>query len=67
MTSEIAHLEKEVKKCKRIANEWAMQLHDLSEERLPAAFVELPELAESTYQACQAWQQAVANLNKAKG
>lgn len=66
MTSDIASLEKEVKKRKRIASEWAMQLHDLAEERLPVAFEELPELAESTYRACQEWQQAVHDLHKAK-
>lgn len=34
---ELAALDKEVKKLKRIASEWASQLHDLVEDRLPAA------------------------------
>lgn len=58
-------LEKEVKKRKRIASEWAMKLHDLAEERLPAAFEELPELAESTYTACAEWREAVKALKAA--
>ncbi|WP_207061878.1 CCE_0567 family metalloprotein [Motiliproteus sp. SC1-56] len=65
--NDISTLEKEVKKRKRIAGEWAMQLHDLAEERLPAAFEELPAVAESTYRACQAWREAARALKEAKG
>ena len=56
--SELEALEKEMKKRKRIASEWAMQLHDLAEERLPAAYSELLPLAQATVEACEAWQQA---------
>ena len=35
---ELAALDKEVKKLKRIASEWASQMHDLVEDRLPAAY-----------------------------
>jgi len=57
-TLELETLEKELKKRKRIASEWAMKLHDLAEEGLPAAYEQLPQLAESTFEACAAWRQA---------
>ncbi|MCV6637390.1 CCE_0567 family metalloprotein [Candidatus Albibeggiatoa sp. nov. NOAA] len=55
---ELKAMKKDVAKKKRIASEWASQLHDLVEDRLPAAFAELPELSQSTYDACQAWKEA---------
>ncbi len=64
---ELKALEKQVKKAKRIATEWAGQLHDLVEERLPAAYKELPELSQSTYDACVAWEEANKALKAAKG
>lgn len=64
---ELKDLEKQVKKLKRIATEWAGQVHDLVEERLPAAYSELPELAQSTFEACQAWEEAEKQLKAAKG
>ena len=60
--AEIAALDKEVKKLKRIASEWASQMHDLVEDRLPAAYQEIPGIAQSTYDACQAWADASARL-----
>jgi hypothetical protein len=63
---ELAALDKEVKKLKRIASEWASQMHDLVEDRLPAGFHELPALAQSTYDACQAWADASARLAAAQ-
>lgn len=59
---EIKALEKEVKKLKRISSEWAGQMHDLVEERLPAAYAEIPGLAQSTYDACKAWAEANTRL-----
>jgi hypothetical protein len=59
---EIKALEKEVKKLKRIASEWASQMHDLVEDRLPAAFEEIPGIAQSTYDACKAWDEASKRL-----
>ena len=59
---EIKTLDKEVKKLKRIASEWASQLHDLVEDRLPAGYHEIPGIAQSTYDACQAWAEANAKL-----
>ena len=59
---ELRNLDKEVKKLKRIAGEWAAQLHDLVEERLPAHYVEIPGIAQSTYDACKAWAEASQRL-----
>ena len=63
---ELKRLEKEVRKRKRIAGEMAMALHDLVEERLPAAYDELPRLASNTYEACRAWAEATAELDAAR-
>ncbi len=65
-TEEIAALDKEVKKLKRIASEWASQMHDLVEDRLPAAYQEIPGIAQSTFEACQAWADANARLQAAQ-
>jgi len=59
-------LEKDVRRLRRIASEWAGQLHDLVEDRLPAAFREIPGIAQSTYDACQAWADAEARLQAAR-
>ena len=63
---ELKVLEKEVKKRKRIASEWASQLHDLVEDRLPAAYEEIHEMAQSTYDACKAWKEADERLKAAQ-
>jgi hypothetical protein len=62
---ELKALEKEVKKKKRIATEWAGQLHDLVEDRLPAAYEEIPGIAQSTYDACKDWKEATEKLSAA--
>ena len=54
--------EKQVKKLKRIASEKASELHDLVEDRLPAAYDDIPIIAQSTYDACKAWADANARL-----
>jgi hypothetical protein len=59
---ELKSLDKEVKKLKRISSEWAGQLHDLVEDRLPAGFEEIPGIAQSTYDACKTWAEAYARL-----
>lgn len=59
---ELKALDKEVKKLKRIASEWASQLHDLVEDRLPAGYQEIPGIAQSTFDACKAWADANARL-----
>jgi hypothetical protein len=67
MTDEdIKVLEKAVKKAKRIASERASELHDLVEDRLPAAYEEIPAIAQATYDACQAWAEATARLKAAE-
>ncbi|WP_303787040.1 CCE_0567 family metalloprotein [Azovibrio restrictus] len=63
---ELKALEKEVKKLKRIASEWASQLHDLVEDRLPAGYQEIPGIAQSTFDACKAWADAHARLEAAQ-
>ena len=65
MSEEIRRLEKEVKKTKRLASEQAMELHDLIEDRLPDAYGELMAIAQATYDACKAWDEANQKLNAA--
>ena len=64
---ELKILEKEVKKAKRLANEQAMELHDLIEDRLPDAYGELMAIAQATYDACKAWDEANRKLLSASG
>ena len=59
---ELKAAEHEVRKLKRVAREWAARMHDLVEERLPAAYDEIPALAQSTYDACKAWAEANTRL-----
>lgn len=63
---ELQALEREVAKAKRVAGDWAGKMHDLVEERLPAAYEEIPALAQSTFAACQAWAEVNAKLQQAK-
>lgn len=59
---ELKALEKEVRKLKRISQEWASQLHDLVEDRLPVGYQELPAMSQSAFDACKAWADANARL-----
>ena len=59
---EIRQLEKEVKNTKRLANEQAMVLHDLIEDSLPEGFGDLMGIAQATYDACKAWDEANKKL-----
>ncbi len=63
---ELKTMAKAVKKAKRIATERAGELHDLVEDRLPAAFEEIPAIAQATYDACQAWAEAEAAYKAAE-
>jgi hypothetical protein len=63
---ELKALDKEVKKLKRISSEWAGQLHDLVEDKLPAGYEQIPSIAQSTYDACKAWADANAKLAAAQ-
>lgn len=55
---ELKGMQKAVRRAKRIATERAGELHDLVEERLPAAYQDIPALAQATYDACKAWDEA---------
>ena len=63
---ELKALDKDVKRLKRISSEWASQLHDLVEDKLPAGYEQIPGIAQSTYDACQAWAVANAKLAAAQ-
>lgn len=67
MTDELKALEKEVKKAKRLANEQASVLHDLIEDSLPEAYGQLMGIAQATYDACKAWDEANQKLKAAGG
>lgn len=63
---DLAVLEKEVAKRKRVVSEWASRMHDLAEERLPEGYAEIQEIADGTHQACVAWKAAVDELKSAR-
>lgn len=64
---EIKALQKEVNTKKRIATEWASQIHDLVEDRFLSAYKELPELARHAVAACESWREAKAKLDSLSG
>ena len=59
---ELKEMQKKVRRLKRIASERAGELHDLVEDRLPAAYEEIPSVASATYEACKAWAEAEKQL-----
>jgi hypothetical protein len=63
---ELKALDKDVKRLKRISSEWASQLHDLVEDKLPAGYQQIPDIAQATYAACEAWAVANAKLAAAQ-
>lgn len=63
---ELKALDREVKKLKRISTEWASQLHDLVEDKLPAGYLEIHGIAQSTFDACKAWAEANERLQAAQ-
>lgn len=63
---ELKALQKQVKKAKRIATEHAGELHDLVEDRLPAAYEEIHGIAQATYDACKAWAELNQQLQAAE-
>ncbi|MGD8843198.1 MAG: CCE_0567 family metalloprotein [Gammaproteobacteria bacterium] len=63
---ELKALQKSTRKAKRIATEKAGELHDLVEDRLPAAYEDIPGLAQETYEACKAWAEANEKLQAAE-
>lgn len=62
---ELKALNKDVKKKKRIATDWASQIHDVVEDTLWTDYSRLTELAEQTIAACEDWKQAQAKLEEA--
>ena len=67
MSEELKQLEKEVKKTKRLASEQAMVLHDLIEDSLPDGYQQLMDIAQATFDACKAWDEANQKLKAAGG
>lgn len=63
---ELKDLQKAVKRAKRIATERAGELHDLVEDRLPAAYEDIPAISQATYDACLSWAEAKARLQDAE-
>lgn len=63
---ELKALQKAVRKAKRIATEKASELHDLVEDRLPAAYEEIPTISQECYDACLAWAEASEKLKEAE-
>lgn len=63
---ELKALKKEVSQKKRIATEWASQIHDVVEDRLWSEYATLPELAAKAHEACVIWAEAQARLNQVK-
>lgn len=63
---ELKAMLKAAKRAKRIASEKAGELHDLVEDRLPAAYEDIPAIAQETYDACQAWAEAEAAYKAAE-
>jgi hypothetical protein len=63
---ELKALRKATRKAKRIATEKAGELHDLVEDRLPAAYEEIPALSRETFDACKAWAEANEKLQAAE-
>lgn len=64
---DLKEMQKKVRKLKRIASEKAGELHDLVEDRLPAAYEEIPSVANATYEACKAWAEAEEQLSAQTG
>jgi hypothetical protein len=64
---ELKKLEKDVKKNTRLASEQAMELHDLIEDRLPDAYGEIMGIAQATFDACKAWDEANKKFLAASG
>jgi len=63
---ELKAMQKAARKAKRIATERAGELHDLVEDKLPAAYEEIPAVAQATYDACEAWAKAQAAYQAAE-
>jgi hypothetical protein len=67
MSDDLKALEKDVKRNKRLATEQASILHDLIEDSLPDGYQKLMDIAQATYDACKAWDEANQKLKAAGG
>lgn len=63
---ELKDLSKAMKRAKRIATEKAGELHDLVEDRLPAAYEDIMPIAQECYDACKAWDAARSEFEAAE-
>lgn len=63
---EIKALEKEVSKARYTLSQKASELHDLIEDRLPAAYEDIPGYAQAAYDACKHWDELSKQLAAAK-
>mgnify|MGYP003386196375 FL=1 len=63
---ELKALNKQAKRCKRIATEFASEVHDLVEDRLWSDYEMLPEIAEKVRVACIEWKQAKEKFESAE-
>ena len=61
---EMKDLKKEVSKKKRIAMDFASQVHDLVEDRLLTDYQQLTELAQQTVAACEDWAKSNAEYKE---
>ncbi|KEA62597.1 hypothetical protein ADIMK_3069 [Marinobacterium lacunae] len=64
---ELKKLQKEARKAKRIATEYASAVHDLVEDSLWTDYATLPDLAQKTVDACLAWKSAQEKLDSIQG
>jgi hypothetical protein len=65
-TEEIQELELKVRKARFILSQKASELHDLIEDRLPADYMAIPDMADAVYKACKVWDEMNQDLMKAK-
>ena len=61
---ELKALQKNARKKKRIATEYASEVHDIVEDRLWTDYDKLIEVSQKTYEACVAWSEAEAVLKE---
>lgn len=64
---ELKALKKEVSKKKRMAMDFASQVHDLVEDRLLSDYSQLTDLAQQTVAACEEWAETNARYQEAEG
>lgn len=63
---ELQELETKVRRARFTMSQKASVLHDLIEDRLPTDFMEIPTVAQATFEACNAWKELNNQLVRAK-